>query len=387
MGERLTREGLMAEASTATGLDDYGDLPFHEALDVIVAALEDEAKIDGDRRATAKGTLLGLLSKRLSLVNDRKRFPAIAEEVVKAPLFILGLPRTGSTRLHHLMSQVEGARTPLYWEMNLPSPPPEQATFTTDPRIAQIQAIADNLPAELLKRHPISPQRPEQCNMLNDWSFYHQALLASYEIPSYRDWLLDADYTPALEAHRRTLQHLQWHNPGQWILKYPKHLIALDVLLATYPDARLVWTHRDPAVVVPSVASFTGYMRAQATPGFDPKKYGREWALLEEIVLRRGMAVRARLADEKDRILDVTYAELMADPVGTVEAVSGHAGLPFTEGSRRAVQAEVDAHPKGEHGAHRYTAADFGLDAGRLRKRFDFYIDRFDVPAERVVPA
>lgn len=372
----------MAAAVEQAGLDDFGDIPFAEPLDVLVESLEREAGLTDERQQAAEATLVGLLVKRLRLVDDRRRHPGIADEKITAPLFILGLPRTGSTHLHALMGQAEGIRTPLFWEMSLPSPPPERETFSTDPRIGQIQAVVDQMPAEMLKRHPIAATRPEQCNMLNDWSFIHQALLAYYAIPTYRDWLLDADYSPAFEAHRRTLQHLQWRNPGQWVLKYPKHLIALDVLLETYPDARLVWTHRDPAVVLPSAVSFTGYIRATNTPAFDPVRFGREWAVLEELVLRRGLSVRDRLPDAADRIYDLHYGDLMRDPVGTLESIFGHFGMPFTDESRRGVQRWVDEHPKTAHGVHTYRAEDFGLDRDRLRARFGFYVERFGVEAE-----
>jgi hypothetical protein len=297
-------------------------------------------------------------------------------------LFIVGLPRTGSTHLHALMGRAEGIRTPLYWEMTMPSPPPEAATYATDPRIAQVQAIVDMIPNDMLVRHPMSPTRPEQCNMLNDWSLIHQALLAYYEVPTYRDWLLNTDYRPAFEAHRRTLQHLQWRNPGTWVLKYPKHLIALHVLLETYPDARIVWTHRDPAVVLPSVASFTGFIRQGNTPDFDPVRYGREWAVFEEIVLLRGLSVRDQLADADSRIFDLHYHDLMRDPVGRVEAIFDHFGMEFGDGSRHGVEQWVTDHPKTEHGTHRYRAADFGFDVDGLRERFGAYIERFDVQLE-----
>jgi hypothetical protein len=265
--------------------------------------------------------------------------------------------------------------------MQLPSPPPEAATFDTDPRIAQIQAVLDHIPEEMLQRHPMAPNRPEQCNMLNDWSLIHQALLAYYEIPSYRDWLFNADYRPAFEAHRRTLQHLQWHAPGQWVLKYPKHLIALEVLLETYPDARIIWTHRDPGVVIPSVCSFTGYIRS-ANPSYDPLRYGPEWTLFEELVLRRGLSVRDRMVDADTRIHDLSYRNLMADPVAAVGAAFDKFDIPFSDDSARSVQAWIDAHPQAEHGVHRYTAEEFGLDRDHLRERFSFYIDRFDVAPE-----
>jgi hypothetical protein len=378
----VNRDELLTTASAQTGLDDFGDIPFLEPLDVLVESLNREANLTADGEQTAAGTLVALLVKRLRMVDDRKRFPAIADEVISAPVFIVGLPRTGSTHLHALMGNIEGVRTPMFWEMSLPSPPPERATFTTDPRIAQIQAGIDQMPPELLARHSFGAQRPEQCNLLNDWSFIHQALLASYEIPTYKDWLFNCDYRPAFETHRRTLQHLQWRNPGRWVLKYPKHLMALDALLETYPDAKLVWTHRDPAVVVPSVASFTGFMRATHDPQYDSKRFGRQWAVLEELVLHRGMATRDRMADAEKRISDLHYNDLMRDQVGSVAAICDRFDIAFTDGSRNAVQAFIDDHPKDKHGAHRYTPEQYGLEANRLRERFGWYMERFNVAIE-----
>jgi hypothetical protein len=368
----------MELAVAQTGLDDFGDVPFHEPLDVLTESLNREAKLEGTRVNEARGTLVALLAKRLALVADRVRFPEIANEQITAPIFIVGLPRTGSTLLHGLMGAADGVRVPMFWEMVMPSPPPEATTFDTDPRIAQAQAIADRMPVDLLRRHPVAATRPEQCNLLNDWSFIHQALLASFEVPTYRDWLYNADYAPAFEAHRHTLQHLQWRNPGQWVLKYPKHLIALDSLLARYPDARFVWTHRDPATVIPSVCSLTGYMRSP-TPGFEPTRFGPEWATFEEIVLRRGLDVRDTLVDADTRIHDLHYEDLMRDPVEAVAGICAKFGVPFGDSSRAGVAQYIADHPKTKHGEHRYSAEEFGLTRAGLRRRFGFYIDRFGV--------
>ncbi len=381
MDERLDRARLLDIAIERTGLDDVGDIPFAEPMDVLIEALEGQARVEGERRANAAEILIALLVKRLRLVADRAANPTIADERIVAPVFIVGLPRTGSTHLHGLLGQVRAARTPTFWEMSTPSPPPEAATADTDPRIAQIQAALDQMPPEMMVRHPMAATRPEQCNLANDWSFLNQATLAYYDIPLYRDHLYNADYAPAYDAHRRTLQQLQWHHPGQWVLKYPKHLMSLDALIATYPDARFVWTHRDPAVVIPSVVSFTGFIRSLATPEYDPKRYGPEWTTLEEFVLRRGLEMRDRLIDPS-RVLDVSYHDLMRDPVATIAAVCDHGGLAFDDVDSKAVNDFVDQHPRAAHGEHRYTAEEYGLDERSLRRRFAFYTSRFDIATE-----
>jgi hypothetical protein len=372
----IVRDQLLDQATSAASLDDFGDVPFLDALDALVDSLNHDAHVEGPVRDSTAGMLTGILAKRLRLVNDRKQHPEIAEEVIAAPVFIVGQPRSGSTHLHALLACVEGVRAPRSWEMSAPSPPPERATYDTDPRIAMVQAGIDTMPAEMLVRHPMSATRPEQCNGLFDWTFINQAWMASYDIHAYRDWFLDADYAPMYEAHRRSLQHLQWRNPGRWVLKYPKHLLSLDALLAEYPDAVLIWTHRDPAAVLPSVISLTSYMRQSNTPDYDPVRFGREWAVVEELALHRGLATRDR-DDNEARHLDVDYQSLMRDPVATVAALCARLDVAFDDGSRQAVQQWLDDNPQDKHGLHRYTAEEFGLDPDRLRARFDFYARRF----------
>jgi hypothetical protein len=376
----IVREQVIDDAVALCGLDDVGDVPFTEALDALIDSLNTDAHVVGDVRRRAIETITGVLVKRLRLVDDRKRYPPIAEEAIVAPIVIVGQPRSGSTHLHALLACVDGLRAPRFWELSAPSPPPEAASYCDDPRITAVQAIVDTLPAELLVRHPMSATRPEQCNLLNDWSFINQAWMASWDIRSYRDWFMDADYAPAYEAHRRTLQHLQWRVPGRWVLKYPKHLLSLDALLAAYPDAVLVWTHRDPAAVLASAVSLTGFMRQSNTPDYDPARFAREWLTIEELALQRGLASRDR-DTQRGRHIDVDYRQLLADPIGTVADVCRGAGHPFGPDSRWAVERWVAANPQDRHGVHRYTAEEFGLDAGRLRSRFAFYSRRFLDPA------
>jgi hypothetical protein len=372
----MTRDQLLDEAVSLSGLDDWGDVPFLDALDVLVDSLNRDARVERAVRDGAADMLTGILAKRLRLVADRAQYQEIKREVITAPVFIVGQPRSGSTHLHALLACVAGVRAPQLWEMSAPSPPPERDTYTTDPRIAAVQAMVDQMPAEMLVRHPMGATRPEQCNALMDWTFINQAWTASYDIPSYRDWFLDADYAPAYEAHHRSLQQLQWRHPGRWVLKYPKHLLSLDALLAKYPDAVLIWTHRDPAAVLPSVMSLTGFMRQQNTPDYDPVRFGREWLVMEELALHRGLVTRDRDV-EPARHLDVEYRALMADPIGTVAALCEQLGLAFDASSAQSVQQWLDDNPQDKHGVHRYTPEDFGLDADRLRTRFDFYTRRF----------
>lgn len=378
MEKHINRKHLMDMASQATGLSDFGDTPFEEALDVLVDALNREARLDDARRAEAERTLITTLVKRLGLAADRKKNPEIAQEEIKAPMIIVGLPRTGSTNLHGLMAQCEGIRAPRLWEMMAPSPPPTAATYETDPRIELVhKGIVASTSAELMARHPVEAIRPEQCNMLSDIAFMNWSLLAPYDIPSYRDWLLTADHSPAYQAHKQMLQQLQWRHPGQWVLKYPKHMLTLDALMDAYPDARLIWTHRDPGKVIPSVISLIETFR-KASVGYDPARLGRAWAVFEELGLHRGLAVRDhRIAPEQ--IYDLAYSEVMKDPVAAVEAAFGHFGMDLSDHSKASIRRYTADNTQTKHGVHSYTAQQFGLDEHRIRASYRGYIDRFNV--------
>ena len=368
----------MARARAQTGLDDFGDLPFEEALEMLIFSLERDAKLDAARRAGAAQMIIGTLAKNLRLVEDRKRFPGIAQEEVKAPIFILGLPRTGSTNLHRLMAQCEGIRAPRRWEMSRPSPPPEAATYETDPRIAEVHA-AEIVGAseELQRKHPVTADLPEQCQSLNDFIFMNWSLLAPFEMPTYRAWLQTADHRPSYEAHKRTLQHLQHRHPGRWVLKYPKHAFTLDALLAVYPDARIIWTHRDPTRIIPSAISLIETFR-KATPGYAPELLGREWAPFEELGMRRGLAMRDNLV-RPENVVDVHYADVMRDPIGVIERAYSHFGVVLSAESKARIQRFLAENAKDKHGAHAYSAEQFGLSERMLRTLFKDYTDRFNL--------
>lgn len=384
----LDTDWFLERAAAQAGLGDFGDLPFREGIDVLLWALEHESGNPPERLAqVAANLVVPALVKRLRLVDDRKRYPEIAAQQVRAPIVITGLPRTGSTHLQALLATRPGARSPREWEMRLPSPPPRQDTFAADPRIAQVQAAIDaRANASVLQAiHPYGARRPEQCLGLVDWGFVNQTYLAYQRVPSYYEWYLGADQRLVYRHHQRFLQHLQAFAPGEWVLKWPKHLFGLDALLEVYPDARIVWTHRDPGTVIPSSVSFVGTLRGMNSPVFDPRRFGAEWTALEEMGLHRGLAVRDRVGEE--RFLDVHYNDLIADPVAEVTRIYRHFGIPVDEETVRRVRDFQDENPQGKHGAHQYTPEQFGLDPGRTRRRFAAYTERFGIKPDQPRPA
>ena len=371
---------LLEQAAHESGLSDFGDLPFREGLDALHYGYTQESGLPEAVQSSLLGGLVRLLVKRLKLVEDRKQHPRMPDEKVEAPMIVLGLPRTGSTHLHALLATRPGARTPLQWEMSEPSPPPLAASFQDDPRISQVQKALDQRPnaAELMKVHPFGATRPEQCIGLIDWSFVNSAALATCRMPSYLQWFLNTDHRPAYEHHFRMLQHLQFGVPGEWVLKWPKHVFSLPALLWKYPDARIVWTHRDPGTVLASVANFVGTIRRSMDPGFDAVRFGAEWTALEEIGLLRAMAARDALSDDR-QFLDIHYNDLVGDPVRTVCSIYDYFQLPVDDEVRERIAAYQDDNPQNKHGRHSYSPAEYGLNADELRERFSAYIRRYDV--------
>ena len=374
---KFDKDDLLDEATKRTGLTDYGDLALEEPLGVLLNSLDHEADLTPARREHHRQNIMRVLEKRLRLIDDRKTYPEIAQQEIKAPIFIVGLPRTGSTHLHALMALGVGVRSPLHWEMMMPSPPPQKETFTTDPRIAEVQAMVAKTSSELMKRHPFDAQRPEQCWGLFDWTFMNYSLLSGDGLPTYRDWLLNADFADMYEAHRRTLQQLHWRNPGRWVLKLPKHVFTMDSLIRTYPDAGIVWTHRDPGSVLPSAASFVGKIRS-ASSNYDSWRFGLEWTSFEELGLHRGLAARDQLGDRL-KVCDVHYNDLMRDPSGTVGQIYSFFGHPYDDETRGRIAEWMAKNPQTKHGMHSYTAEQFGLSEAGLRRRFAAYIERFGV--------
>jgi sulfotransferase family protein len=385
---RLDVDGLLAEASRRTGLADFGDDAFRAPLRLLVASLEDEARLTLLGRVVARRDLLRLLENRLRMVDVRRRHPEIDRGEMRAPLFVLGLPRTGTTILHELLAQDPANRVPMTWEVMHPWPPPEAATFDTDPRIAAVERHfggIDRLLPDFKRMHPMGARLPQECVALTAHDFATMIWHTSHRVPRYEAWLEGADLRWVYASHRRQLQYLQWKAPAtRWVLKSPGHLWALPALLAVYPDARIVQTHRDPLKVIASLASLVTVLRSLASDAVDAREIGLDWTARLARGLEASSAARDAAGLAESRVLDVHFAEFMRDQVGTVGRIYGHFGMPFSDEARDRMARFVAAHPQGEHGAHRYTLAGAGLDVATERRRYAAYQDRFGIASEPV---
>lgn len=378
---------LIDDATSRTGLEDFGDDAWQEGFEIFLAALRDEAKLNFVGRVLARADVLNWLDNRLQMVDARRHHPEIAREAVERPVFILGLPRTGTSILHDLMGHDPRSRVPLAWEVRHPCPPPEAATYETDARIdraeEEVRLWCDIVP-EYDSMHELGARIPVECIQITAHSFRSDELSGRHVVPSYAAWLAGADLVPAYRFHREMLQLLQWRAPGdRWVLKAPSHLGALGALLAVYPDARIVWTHRDPLTVMASVASIlfsTAWVRSDAVDA----KQVLQWFTGETCaaLLGAGEAARAAAANAGARFHDVRYADLVDDPLAAIRGVYEAFDMPFDTDCETSLRRAVDAKPQGRHGAHRYDFSDTGWDPAEERERFRAYQARYDVPSE-----
>lgn len=378
----LTAASLVEQAVAATGLEDFGGDGHAEGLARLTEALAAEGDLTELGESILELRLRGLLVNRLRIEDTYRRHPEIAGQEVRAPLFIIGLPRTGTTALSNLLAADPQIRSLRLWESSDSVPPPEAATAGDDPRIATTAAGLEAMYATFPKMRALyfqTPTGPTECQDLLGMALRTAHFDGMAHVPSYTDWVLGCDMGPAYRYHRRTLQLLQWHcGPDLWHLKTPVHMLALDALDAVYPDARFLWTHRDPAAVLGSVCSLISYTRSWVSDRDDDAALGRQQLELWAEALRRAMDFRRRAGE--DRFADVWFDPLNASPVDAVATAYAQLGVPFDERSRRAVSAWAAAHPPKAHGTHEFSLDDFDLQPGEVRGRLGFYIEHFGVP-------
>jgi len=382
----LDPEALLHAARRATGLDDFGEPDFRDGLEVLARSLEDEAALSAIGRTVIRGQLVNVLATRLRVIDWVARHPDVREERIARPTVVLGLPRTGTTLLSFLLDLDPESRSLLSWEAEHPVPPASLATRAEDPRIASTARRlrdGDRAMPWLAAMHPMGATLPTECVTLFMLAFRSLQIETQARIPGYRDWLERADMAPAFAMHRQVLQILQSTVPtGRWALKTPQYLWCLPALRAAYPDARLVWTHRDPVPVIGSVASLNQAFYRTWARDPDPRETGRYWAHHMREGLARGLAYDAAREDRWCHHL--RYEDLVADPIAAVEALYAHYGETVTALHRRRMETWMRDRPQRAFGRHRYALGDFGLDAAGLGAEFAAYCERFGLARERV---
>lgn len=370
---------LVARAMDDTGLDDFGPGAWRDGLEVLLDALAREAHLNDLGVATFDYTLPRTLTNRLHVVDWSTREPGIGRERVERPVIVVGLPRTGTTALAHLLAADTDTRSLRTWEESNPTPPPETATEHDDARIAATQAgidIAHQMMPELPRLYFATATSPSESLNLTAMSMRSWQTAGQAHVPSYEDWLLDCDMRDAYAFEAGVIRLLQWKcPPRRWAWKNPSDVAFLDALLTAFPDARFVWTHRDPYRALTSVCSLLRVVGAPASDRFDAAALGPRQVHLWASAVDRGIATRDALGD--DRFVDVFMSDLVRDPIATMAGLYRELDWPFTATAEAAMRAWLAENPQHGRGDHAPDPAEFGLEAGAVAERFATYSARF----------
>jgi hypothetical protein len=374
----LQADALLALARRRSGLREFGDTDFIDPLRRLLSACTDEASLSLVGRMATKWDMMRFLTNLLRLHDAELRAPDILDQPIERPIIITGLPRSGTTFLHRLLLEDPDNRAPLVWQTIYPYPP-RRGRDRRAARVARQLRAFERLAPEFRALHPLDATSPQECSEITAHVFRSLRFDTNYRIPGYRNWLDQTDHVPAYRFHRRFLQHLQNQRPGgRWALKCPEHLFALDAIRAVYPDARLVFVHRDPVKVLLSVAKLTEVLRRPFTRRLDPREIGEQESARWLEGTQRMMAVGDD-AGLPERIHHVHHAALVADPVGTVAALYRHFGLALVPGVAAAVERYARQRPNGGYGPRHYRFEDHGLDAGAERDKFRGYVQHFAI--------
>ncbi|MEP6867549.1 MAG: sulfotransferase [Novosphingobium sp.] len=386
MSNQLDAPSMILAAERATGLGDWGGDLFSHPFSVLIEDLNHHAQLNDLGKARAYRRLMDSLESRLRLVEDRKRFPGVADEKIEAPIIVAGLPRAGSTFFHNLLSADPVNRSPMTWEIFYPSPPPDPASYASDPRIDRCAEALDFegfTSPDLQKIHPFDARRPEECNFMWELSFLTVNYMAFWNVPNYTRLLFETDMTPVYEEERKLLQHLQSRMKGErWVLKTPAHNLWIDTLFKVFPDARIVLCHRDPAKVLASLSNNLAVNRSL----FSDVVPGGSFGMLD--MQARGMRnVAAKRAEPgmAAQFFDAHFVEVQADPLAVLRRCYDQFGVAISDDRMAAIgdwmEADRKAHALG--GTHSYEMESFGLDYEQVDAVMGDYIRDFGVALER----
>jgi hypothetical protein len=354
----------------------------------LLSCLEKEAGLSLLGRMVARADLLSTLENRLQLVELFKMHPEIAEQSVQRPIFVVGPPRTGTTIFHDLLSMDPDNRVPLTWETSHPLPPPETATYLTDPRIAQVEAElhkVDSLIPDFKRMHPMGAQRAQECVAITSLDFSSMIYQVQFEVSTYERWVLEHDMRSALKWHRRFLQVLQWKAPGKrWALKSPQHLWHIQHVHREYPDALFVQTHRDPVRVLVSMSNLTATLRSLASDHVSLPKIATYYADALARGFNNTVAYRKSGMLPENQVIDLYFKDFITDQIGTVRRAYQHFNLELSDSAVTGMQSFLDDNPIDKHGKHVYSFADTQMDEDKLRVLFHDYQSYFDIPFEAV---
>jgi hypothetical protein len=376
----IDADAMIAAARTASGLSDFGDPSFRDGLDILVEALNREAKLTVAGAGRVAQAMTATLSNRLQVEDYLRQYPELLDAPIEKPLFVFGLPRTGTTLAINLLVSDPARRRFMRWEAFSTVPPASPGELRNDPRFHAEQARLDmslKYVPHISAMHHEDADSSCECQFAMSPTFCSQVYDSQYYIPSYSDWFLSADYRSAFRYHKRLMQVLQQHNQGRWTFKNPWHPLYLDALTEIYPDAQLVMTHRNPVEVVASACSLVHAVRKLYSDDVDPRA-------IAEVSLKTFDAMIARTIAYEEKhgagsIHHVQYRDLMTDPMAEMRKIYARFDEPLSAAAEAEMQAMLTANPKGKHGRHDYRLEDYGLTAEGVQAHLADYIERFAI--------
>ena len=387
-GAQLTLDptALMANARSETGLEDFGVHDFEDRLALLCRAMTDEGGFNSAGILQQHTLILGLLKNRLLIEDLIARHPEILDEEITAPIVICGLPRTGTTHLHNLISADPAIRSLPYWESLEPVLPAGEHPADGEPdprreRTAMALSFLDVAMPHFNRMHEMTVDHAHEEIQLLAIDFSTMLFETTAPLPTWRDAYLARDQRPSYAYLRRVLQVLQWQRGGtRWVLKSPQHLEQFPALLDTFPDATFAVTHRDPVSVTTSMVTMLAYSARLSHDRVDVEGIGHYWSDRLERMLDRCASERDVLPS--GQTIDVHFDEFMADDLAMVARVYELAGQPLDDAASAAMRTFMVDHPRGKFGAVEYDLAQFGLEPTTLRKRMGFYTEPFGVISE-----
>ena len=375
----LAPQTLLA-AARRRARSDFDDSAALEPLSILVEDLESDARLTTVGRMVARGTLVDLLANRIDVAGTVAANPEIEQHEIRRPIFVVGLPRTGTTLLYKLLASDPAARAPLYWESLWPVLRPGRHRDARRRRARRQVRGLNRLSPDLRVIHPVDPLGVEEDLMLQAITLRSPFFHMFWDAPRYWQWLRErpeADIAEAYRHYRTILRCLEAAPPKErhaptshWVLKTPAHQLFVSELLATFPDAVVVETIRPLTTVVPSLASLASAFRRISSDDADPHSAGRQALDFTVAALERMTAARTA---HPERFLRVEFRTLVDDPIGTVTGVYDRLGLPVTDEMQARMSAWIAENPRDKHGVHRYTLEQFGLDEALIRERTGAY--------------
>ncbi len=392
-GDKLSRrlwflesKSFCARARRNTGLEDFGDPPIEQPLRILAESVEQEADLHPLGRFLMRMHLQSLLETRLQLTHEwRNRGACLDDSPTPRPIFITGMPRSGSTYLHELLAQDPANRAPRVWEVMFPVPRRGKSGPRPDPRVRM--AATRLWWFRRLARHPDSvyPMRastPHECVAIHSYTLLSQEFISTSRIPTYEAFLRSSDLTPVYQWQKRFLQYLQLGSPAKrWVLKAPDHVYSLSELFSVFPDAVIIQTHRNPLEVLRSSIQLTEVLyNLFAWPGDRD-----ELAEREAMILARSMDNFIRFRDEHpemaNRFIDLNYSHLVADPLAAMRRVYAQLDTPLTSEAAQRMGELVSKRSRYQK-SQIPTLGEFGVDVIREARRFSQYCFRFGVPCQ-----